>query len=294
MSSKKPDKTDWGLRFFRDVLGLEDLHFGLFDDEPHTVEGARKAQGRYTDELVGMIPEGVSTVLDVGCGTGTTAFKLKEKGYQVECVNPDAYQESIFHEKFQEKFHENFYEKSKEKPGGSIPFHRTTFELFQSDKKFDLVLMSESSQYIDTGEMVKNLDRVLVPGGWFLLADYFRKTDIPFYRTCKIKDVFMKKITAGGYELTETKDITEGVIPNLTLGMEIYEKYALPVITMGRDYLKSAFPKTSGIVMKVFAGKFKKISYYVFEHTPEKLDAKKFRDNMEYLFQLYRKKTEER
>jgi len=56
-----------GLRFYREILKLDNLHFGLWEEEdPLTLEGARAAQRRYTERLVGMIPPGVNDILDVG------------------------------------------------------------------------------------------------------------------------------------------------------------------------------------------------------------------------------------
>jgi MPBQ/MSBQ methyltransferase len=275
LSYKKKKKVDWGLRFYHDVLNLESLHLGLWENDPLTIEGAQNAQERYTDRLTGLIPENVVSVLDVGCGTGSTTIKLKKREYYVECVNPDSYQEEIF----------------KKRIGDSISFHRTKFEEFESSKKFDLILMSESSQYLDTKKMVENVKNILNPNGYLLIADYFRKSDVPYYKTCKIKEEFFTIVKEGGLELVENVDITEAVLPNLTLGKKIYGEYGLPVVSLIVDYLTHSFPFISFIGSKLFSKKIKKVSYYMYEHTPEKLDEEKFRNNMEYLFLLYRIKN---
>ncbi|MBN2407096.1 MAG: methyltransferase domain-containing protein [Elusimicrobia bacterium] len=268
-------KTDWGLRFYYEVLKLENLHFGLWEGEELTLDNARKAQKRYTERLLEMIPEGVGSVLDVGCGTGVTARRLAGSGYRVECVNPDAYQEEIF----------------REKSGSAIPFHRVRFESFQSASVFDLVLMSESSQYIDTDRMTEALGRVLRPGGYLLVADYFRKTDSPYYRTCRLKDDFIGRLADGGLEPVETLDVTRAVLPNLVLGRKLYDEYAVPVVRIIADYLKTVpgYIRSAGSL--ILGKKIKKISHYVFGHTPEKLDERKFAENMEYLFLLFKKKS---
>jgi len=38
------------------------------------------------------------------------------------------------------------------KAKGEVPFHLTKFETFETSKKYDLVLMSESAQYIQIRE----------------------------------------------------------------------------------------------------------------------------------------------
>lgn len=274
-SGHSAKKTDWGLKFYLDVLKLRSLHFGLWEGDPLTLKGMRSAQERYTEQLLNLIPEGVKTVLDAGCGTGTTAEKLKSRGYEVECLNPDKYQENLF----KEKFH------------NTIPFHPVKFEEFTSTapKKYDLILMSESSQYMDTVKMAEKAKSILSPGGWLLIADYFRKEDTTFYKTCRMKDEFLRKIKSAGFDLVEEKDITEKVIPTLTMGKKIYDEYALPTIEILSGYFRENQPFLTGLVSKLFSKKLKKISGYLYIHTPEKLNETEFTKNMEYLFLLLRR-----
>ncbi|MEA3507216.1 MAG: class I SAM-dependent methyltransferase [Elusimicrobiota bacterium] len=279
MKSKK--KVDWGLKFFLDVLKLDSLHLGLWEeDDPLTLEGARNAQDRYTNELIDMIPDGVKSVLDAGCGTGVTAKELKEKGCRVVCLNPDRYQEDLFKAKFD----------------NTIEFHRVKFEDYSpedKETKYDLILMSESSQYMDTKRMIEKARRLLNPGGYLLIADYFRKADTNFYKSCKVKDSFLKRIRKSGFELKKNRDITKNVIPNLTLGKEIYFSYGVPVIEIITGYARDEKPVLASIVKRVFSSKLKKINHYIHKHTQEKLDEDKFKENMEYLFLLYENRNQE-
>lgn len=273
MSFKEKRKIDWGLKFYRNVLKLDNLHFGLWENDPLTIEGTKRAQERYTEKLINIIPDEVKSVLDVGCGTGITALKLKNRGYDIECVNPDSFQQEIFKKNVSE----------------GIPFHNVEFESFKTQKRFNLILMSESSQYLNTEKMIENAKNILAPGGWLLIADYFRKQDTRYYRTCKVKDVFLEKIKSNGFELVNNENITRSVIPNLTMGKKIYSDYGLPVINLITEYLRTSFPFLTFFGSKIFSKKLKKISYYLFDHTPEKLDEKKFMENMEYLFLLFRR-----
>ena len=47
--------TRGALRFYIDVLGLEHLHYGLWDGDPLTLDGLMAAQERYTDHLIELI-----------------------------------------------------------------------------------------------------------------------------------------------------------------------------------------------------------------------------------------------
>ncbi len=85
-----------------------------FWDNPESVNASEftlnemvKAQGRYIEHLVSFIPEDVKTVLDVGAGIGGNSSYLLSKGYEVEALSPDEYQESVFAEKYngEVKFH---------------------------------------------------------------------------------------------------------------------------------------------------------------------------------------------
>jgi len=277
LNSKK-EKTDWGLRFYLDVFKLKSLHFGLWDEsDPLTLEGMRRAQERYTRELMDMAPEGVRTVLDAGCGTGSTTEELLKRGYEVECLNPDSYQEKIFRENIKE----------------NIPFHRVKFEEFTAEKKFDLILMSESSQYMDTEKMAENALRLLNPGGWLLIADYFRLSDTDFYKSCKIFDEFMGQITKCGFEPVKDIDITLRTIPTLRLGKLVYEEYGLPTINILGGYIRDKHPIICKMLLKLFSKKISRVNRYLNEHTSEKLDEEKFRKNMKYIFLLFRKKEKE-
>ncbi|HAS54902.1 MAG TPA: hypothetical protein DCS42_12660, partial [Nitrospiraceae bacterium] len=59
------------------ILNIRDLHYGYWpDDLPVDMQNLAKAQANYTDLLMSRIPQGVKSVLDVGCGAGNTARKL--------------------------------------------------------------------------------------------------------------------------------------------------------------------------------------------------------------------------
>ena len=71
-----------GLIIGKFCLKMEDLHYGYWtDDLPVEVQNLPKAQAQYTEVLIGNIPEGVRTILDVGMwnrphGTETTRQRL--------------------------------------------------------------------------------------------------------------------------------------------------------------------------------------------------------------------------
>jgi MPBQ/MSBQ methyltransferase len=65
------------------------LHAGYWmDGDELKLENLQKAQERYTEKLIELIPANVQMILDVGCGVGGNAIKLREKGFQVEGLAP--------------------------------------------------------------------------------------------------------------------------------------------------------------------------------------------------------------
>jgi len=94
------------LRFYTEVLGLEHLHYGLWEPEDErSLPGVRKAQARYANYLMTLIPAGVKTILDVGCGTGVMAAHLTQLGYTVEGLSPDPSHQRLFRARVPSPFH---------------------------------------------------------------------------------------------------------------------------------------------------------------------------------------------
>ncbi len=208
-------RVDTSLRFMHEVLGLDQLSYGLWDGEPLTLDGLRRAQDRYADLLMALIPDPVRRVLDVGCGTGAKALRLAARGLEVEGLAPDLYLREVF-----------------EHTTGR-PFHLTRFELFRPERPFDLVLMSESAQYVMLDQLFR---RVLLhnPGAYLLVADYFRigAGDGPVGPSGHPLDDFLDEAGRWEFELLHREDITEGVAPTLELAQELGERFLTPTVEL--------------------------------------------------------------
>ena len=103
----KRDGIDYNLRFMAEVLGADYLHWGYFPAKKFKNEALpwaelRQAQEDYTDHLLGHLPAGVRTILDVGCGLGTIAHLLQARGYMVHCLSSDLYQQSVIAKRYPE------------------------------------------------------------------------------------------------------------------------------------------------------------------------------------------------
>jgi SAM-dependent methyltransferase len=198
------------LRFLHDSLGLEHLHYGLWDgdDEELSLATLRRAQDRYAQKLLDVIATlPVRDVLDVGCGFGTNARLLTGRGYRVSLLSPDPHQLArIDGEPFAAK-------------------HLARFEDFapSPDDRCDLVLMSESSQYVgDLDRMFAVADRVLRQPGFVVIADYFTKSargarTHPIERSGHPIAELRAKARTAGFTIEHDEDWSARVLPTLEL-----------------------------------------------------------------------------
>jgi len=207
-------QVDRSLKSYEEILGVGYLHYGLWEpDDPLTLDGVKIAQERYADFLCSWIPEGVETILDSGCGTGGNALKLKGLGYEVEGLSPDSYQQERFAERT-----------------GGLPFHLTKLEDFDPPHTYDLVLMSESAQYVELPELFPCVRRA-APGGYHLVSDYFpfEKTGHRLDRSGHQLDAFLASAKAEGFELLRREDITDRVLPSLDYARQLVDTWGLPL-----------------------------------------------------------------
>lgn len=274
MAGGKGLSYDYSLRLYRDVFDLDYLHFGCWEKgDELNLENLRRAQQRYAERLVRHIPRGTRTILDVGCGTGALAEFLVSRGYQVHALSPCEHQERLVRERL----------------GDAVPFHRARFEDFASEQRFDLVLMSESAQYIKLRHCFKKAAAVLTPAGHLLVADYFRLQPTQNYRSSRVESQFMAQAAVDGFELAASDDITESVLPTLKLGKILFDRYAQPVVEVARTYISREFPWSSRVVRFFFRRRLDKLQYYIYTKAPERLDAERFRREVKYKMLLFRR-----
>lgn len=269
-------RIDWGLKFYREIFGLEMLHFGywdnLKDEKDINIENLKIAQRRYVEHLIEIIPEKVKTILDVGAGTGEVAKMLSESGFYIECVLADKYQYEIFKSKLPDKVS-----------------YLCKFEDLNINNKYDLILMAESCQYLDLHKAFCICNDLLSQDGYILVADYFRKTENKYYKTVPVEQKFISLVSQYGFNIEYEEDITEKVLPTLTLGMQIYNKYAIPVIEIITGYFTSEHPLITKLIKFLFYLQIKKVRKYLYFHMKDKLDQKKFFNFVVYKIFLLKK-----
>ena len=270
----KDRKVDYSLKLCREVLGLPAFHFGYFAGGHNlTIEDLKNAQLKYTEKLLSYVPSSAKTILDVGCGTGISTEMLISKGADVECMSPDLYNRQIINEKFK----------------GAVKFHLTKFEEFSAEKKYDLILMSESSQYISLKNLFEKCSSILNKDGCLLISDYFRKEATGYYRNCAVLSRFLDAAGRNGFKIVKDEDITENVLPTLLIGELYYKKFIIPITEALISLANDEIPKTAKVIKFLFRKKIKKIAEDISNKNPEKLNPEKFRRNLRYMIYLFKK-----
>lgn len=152
-----------GLMVFKFFLKTEYLHYGYFSNGLEAdITNLKKAQENYAEMLFEQIPQGTKSILDVGCGSGKTAQQLAKRGYEVDCVSPGRL----------------LTEYAKKLVAENTKLYNCKFEDIKSHnhngKKYDMILFSESFQYIPMDRSIPLAMELLNPDGYIMVCDFFK------------------------------------------------------------------------------------------------------------------------
>ena len=239
-----------GLNVFNYFLDSRDLHYGLWQDDLELkIQNMPEAQRRYSEFLISHIPEGVKRVLDVGCGAGGVATKLLERGYQVEGVSPSPL----------------LSEAAQRQAGPDFKIHQGRFEdvRFDESEKFDLVMFSESFQYINLDTVLVDAVKRLNDGGHILICDFF-KTNEPGRSVIgggHPIDRFRAVLEQSGLEVLVDKDITRETAPNLDLVDEMGRELLMPTYQLIGYAFSSNHPWLAKLIRWKYDRKLRKIEH---------------------------------
>lgn len=269
--------VDHVLKLFSKTIQSPYLHYGFWDDpdlvtlENITLDEMVAAQGRYIEHLASFIPEDVKTILDVGAGIGGNSSYLISKGFSVEALSPDEYQESVFAEKY----------------NGEVEFHRTKFEDFKPSKQYDLVLESESACYIKIEPGWKKAKETIRNGGYLLASDYFLYhndgTKNYHIKAAHDENIYLEKAKEYGFKLIREFDQTDNTMPTLDGVKAFIERFIYPTMDFTSNYMNNNHPFIFKVLKNAFGKKvnekMKQISLI------ESDEFRKYKRYMIYLFQ---------
>jgi len=252
-----PDKKtmtsrELGLVLAQQLLGVEDLHYGLWDpDLPLSLTNLPAAQQRYTAMLLGRVDTLLADhpaprILDVGCGTGHILQRLIERGYQVDAVNPSAHLNTLVRERLAKLQHT------------TTTLYETGFESLPPDQcqqQYDLLLFSESFQYIPLPDIFARAPELLRNGGRLVICDFFKTaahcdggTGDRSFSGGHILSEFYRHVEQSSFRIRHDEDLTARVSPNIALLDDWLTQRLAPALTSVDAYLLGAWPRLTRVL----------------------------------------------
>ena len=237
---------DVGLLIGKFFMDTEELHYGYWPDEKKaTAQNFSQAQDRHSQLIIDNIPNNVKKILDVGSGSGSLAKKLIKLGYQVDCVIPSEF----------------LAEKIKVKLSDSSNVYINKFEDLDISHHYDLVLFSESFQYVELNDSIKKIISVLNKNGHLLICDVFHKNveGISPMRGGHRLDLFDDEISNSTLVKEKDIDITKETAPTWDFLNQLLNEVAIPISDMSNNYLEYKYPRLTKLIKWKYQRKLNKI-----------------------------------
>lgn len=226
-SKRATDDTQ--LNVYSQLLSGDFLHYGYFDNpsivpEAVSLHDIEQAQLRYAQLLLAQISDKDGPILDVGCGMGGLVKLLLEKGFSPFALTPDRKQAQYIREKYP-----------------SVPIIEKKFQDMPEERYqnfFGTIITSESLQYLELDKAPRLVDRLLKPGGRWIVSDYFRITETPERKSGHVWEKFLKNLDGTSCKLVYQQDITRNVLPTLAYIDMWGRRAGLPAVTFSIEKLQ--------------------------------------------------------
>ncbi len=174
--------------------------------------------------------------------------------------------------------------------GNRAAFVLSKFEVFETLQKYELIIMSESCQYMSHHLLFPKARELLADGGYLLISDYFRKAETSYYESVWTESDFSLELGKSNFQIVSCDDITDETLPTLDVGKEIYATIILPTIELVRDLLIHLIP---GFIVR--AGRFcfrKQLALaadFLYTKQPKQFDSSRFKEHLNYRVLLLKK-----
>lgn len=262
------DSREAGLVLMHHLLDIEDLHYGLWEEDIElNLRNIKTAQQRYTDRLLTTLPsadskEGGIRVIDIGCGTGTLLVQMLDAGYSVDAVSPSDYLSERVKCRLADR---------QERKTALYECRLEDLPVDQRNNQYDVALFSESFQYIPLSETFTILPQLLTPGGRVIICDFFRTDahgdgapgDGSFGGGHPISD-FYRFLDDSQFVIIKDDDITHLTSPNLKVVNDLLMNKIKPSSDTIARFLKDNYPLIHWIITRVFRKKLTRLNYKYF------------------------------
>lgn len=258
------------------LLGMQDLHYGFWPDGLAVeIRNLGLAQAAYTDFQISHIPDGVRSILDVGCGAGNTARKLVERGYRVDAVSPNPFLTKV----------------ARDALGDRGTVFEGKFEDLDTDRRYDLLLFSESFLFIKPDRALPQAERVLNPGGYLLMTDIFRapadgKSPIGGGHHLP---AFRELMARSRFELVRDVDMTRRIAPTFDVLDRTYSEAIRPAYDLVAARLDASHPWMMRVVRWLWK---KKLTRLEEKHFSGRRNGAQFTKYKSYRLFLFRKRAD--
>lgn len=264
---------DIGIILAKYIYKTDYLHYGYWTEGLEiTPQNVFQAQENYANLILDHIPEGTQTILDVGCGAGKFAEKLLENGYQVDCVSPSP----------------NLTKHVRELIGDRSEIFECGFEDIYTEKRYDMILFSESFQYIPYKISMPLAIKLLNKKGSILICDFFRKKvegTSPIGGGHDLQE-FNHYVSKLPLQLLLDKDITRETAPSIDIVDDFLKRVGAPVYNLVFYVLEHNYPRFTRLIRWKFKKRLEKINY---KYLQRKTNAESFTRFKSYHLMVYQK-----
>ncbi len=246
-----------GLLLLHQLFDVDDLHYGLWDEGLEvSPDNLVSAQQRFTEHLLAHLPApdtaGGIRILDVGCGAGATLQKLLECGYFADGVSPSPSLSAVVKTRLAP--HAERGARLFECPMEQLP-------LDDLRNRYDVVLFSESFQFIKIGAALDRSMTLLKTGGRLAIADVFRNNaegdGMPgdgVIRGGHSLQKFYRLVGETPFRCVHDEDLTARVSPTIELLDQLLRERVAPATQSIARFLTTNHPLLSRLA-GVFLGR---------------------------------------